>query len=334
MIAILVAVLLAIVLLISAVAGPRLLRTAAPMLMRIPRTAVAMLIAGVGLWALSVASVSLMLAWMVSGPRILPAPASDVSQRCLAAASPFGSLETVDVVIPAALFLLLPAVGVTVAAIVGIRRSWSARRRTRALSREIRSTARRGIIRGHHVLLLDDERPIAFSLPRRFGGIVVSHGLLATLGAEELDAVLAHEREHVRGRHHLVVALVELVTAPLRWVPLARAVADAVPHYLEIASDDAARRRTGTPALASALLKLGDPERVSVDAHAPDGPSPVLHAAGPDRIGHLVRPPRLRSAMLPAATLGLLVTAFTLAALAVHGPYLSVILTGCPLPAS
>lgn len=332
MIAILVPVLLAIVLIVSAFAGPRLLRTAAPVLMRVPRTAVALLIVGVGLWALSLASLSLMIAWTVTGPSVLPALAADVCQRCLAAASPFGTPGAIDTVIPAALLLLFPAVGVLVVAMIGIRRSSAARRRTRTLAREIVTVARPRIVRGHRVLLIDDERPIAFSLPRRFGGIIVSEGLLAALTSDELDAVLAHESEHVHGRHHFILALLDVVTAPFRWVPLARAAAHAVPHYLEIASDNAARRRTGTPALASALLKLGDPEPVVAGAHSHGAASSVLHAAGPDRIGQLVCPPRLRSATAPAAALAILVVAFTSAAVTVHGPYLSVILAGCHLP--
>lgn len=334
MISILVTVLLALVLFVSAIAGPRLIRTAAPALMRMPRTAVAVLIAAVVFWTLSVASLSLVLAWTVTGPNILPAAASDVCQRCLAAASPFGASDTIETVVPVALLLLLPAVGVLTAALIGIRRAGAARRRARVLSREIRTTARPWVVQGQRVLLLEDERLVAFSLPEHSGGIVVSRGLLAALDANELDAVLAHEGEHVRGRHHFVLALVDFLTAPLRWVPLARAVAHAVPHYLEIASDNAARRGVGTPALASALLRLGDPESVVTVDRAHDTARTVLHAAGPDRIGHLVHPRRLGSALLPGAALGILIAVFTAAAVAVHGPYLSVLLAGCHLPVS
>ncbi|MFK4760134.1 M56 family metallopeptidase [Microbacterium sp. ZW T5_45] len=332
--AVLVPSVLALVLVISAFAGPRLIRTAAPLLMRVPRLAVMVLVAGVGFWALSVASLSLMLAWTVTGPSILPAPAADVCQRCLAAASPFGTVGTIDTVIPSALLLLLPALGALVATAIGIRRSLAIRRRTRVLSREILATARLQIVSEHRVLVLDDERPIAFSLPRRSGGVVVSTGLVTVLDADELAAVLTHEQEHVRGKHHLVLSLLDLMTASLRWVPLARDVAHAVPHYLEIAADNAARRQTGTPTLAGALLKLGSPDKVFTAAHVHDTASPVLHAAGTDRIARLVRPPRLRPAVLPAAALALLLAAFSAAAVAVHGPYLSVILTGCHLPAS
>lgn len=332
MIAAFVPMLLATVLIVSALAGPWLVRRAAPMLMRVPRTAVAVLISGVVLWLLSVASVSLMLAWIVTGPSILPLPAADVCRRCLAAASPFGGPGVIETAIPAALLVALPAFGALLAAALGIRRSLAARRQTRAISREVLSIARPRVVRGHPVLLLDDERPVAFSLPRRAGGVVISGGLLTALSPEELDAVLAHEREHLRGRHHLLLALLDAVTVPLRWVPLAGAVAQSVPHYLEIAADDAARRQTGTPALAGALLKLGDPDRVIAGPHARPALRPVLHAAGPDRIGHLIRPSRVGPALLPAAALGLLVVAFSTAAVAVHGPYLSVLLTGCRLP--
>ncbi|UUZ43529.1 hypothetical protein LP422_10915 [Janibacter limosus] len=50
--------------------------------------------------------------------------------------------------------------------------------------------------------------------------------------------MLAHEHAHLHQRHHLITALVDSIAAYLRWVPLIRAVADALPHYPEIAADD------------------------------------------------------------------------------------------------
>jgi len=135
----------------------------------------------------------------------------------------------------------------------------------------------------------------------------------------------------VRGRHHLVLAILDVVVAPMRWIPFMSAIVGAVPHYLEIAADEAARRCTGTPALASALLKLGAPQAAVA---APDDTvvGMRLHAAGPDRVRHLVAPPRIGSALAPILALCVVAVGFASVTATVHGPYLSVVLNGCHLP--
>ena len=109
-------------------------------------------------------------------------------------------------------------------------------------------------------------------------------------------------------------------------MPLVTAAATAVPHYLEIAADDAARRRIGTTALASALLELG--EATSRPTPVDDTPA-VLHAVGPDRIRHLVAPTRAGASAGTAGVSVLLFGAVTAASAIVHLPYLHAILTGC-----
>jgi Zn-dependent protease with chaperone function len=55
------------------------------------------------------------------------------------------------------------------------------------------------------LVVLEDEMPVAYSLPTFFGlggRTVVSTGLLGVLDAEERSAVLAHERAHVECGHH------------------------------------------------------------------------------------------------------------------------------------
>lgn len=93
--------------------------------------------------------------------------------------------------------------------------------------------------------------------------------------------MLAHEHAHLHHRHHLISALVEAIAAYLRWVPLIRAAADALPHYLEIAADDQARREAGTPALVSALVAWANapsPPCHSTPARSPCTP-PALSAS-------------------------------------------------------
>src|SRR5699024_1214040 len=174
--------------------------------------------------------------------------------------------------------------------------------------------------------------PLAFSLPRGNAGIVTSDGLRHVLTDAALTAVLTHEQAHLQQRHHLIMSALRAVTEPLRWIPLAGAVADAVPHYLETAADQCAQEHSGNPNLASALLNVcapGSPDAVA--AHSP-AVSPVLHAGGPGRNRQLVAPVRAGMAMLPLAALRVLTIALAIVTLAVHGPYVEVRLLGCTLP--
>lgn len=332
MTALLTPLLLAVALATTALGGPSLLRAAAPALMRVPRAAVGLLLGAAALWLMALAALSLMLAWLITGPAILPASITGVCQRCLSAATPFPSTGVIDTIIPAALLLFLPTAALLALIGLGVVRGLRRRLMSRAVARNVTDRSQHAIINGYRVLLTRDPRPTAYSLPQRYGGIVISDALVAAMLPDELAAVLAHEREHVRGHHHLALAILDVVVAPLRWIPLMSAIVGAVPHYLEIAADDAARRCTGTPALASALLKLCDPQDIAVAASDGAVGGTLLHAAGPDRIGHLVAPPQISSAIVPLSALSAVATVFALVTVAVHGPYISAIVAGCHLP--
>ncbi|TQO18817.1 Zn-dependent protease with chaperone function [Rhodoglobus vestalii] len=332
MTALVVPLLLATTLVATMLAGPKLVRAAAPALMRTPRTAVGLLLATVALWLLASAALSLMLAWLFTGPSVLPTSITGVCQRCIAAATPFPSTSPIDTAVPSAILVFLPAAALMALGGIAVARGARRRRRTAASARDITGRAQRITVYGHRVLMTRDPHPTAFSLPQRHGGIVISDTLIAVLHTHELVAVLAHEREHVHGHHHLVLAALDVLVAPLRWLPLMAAVTNAVPHYLEIAADDAARRSAGTPALAGALLKLGKPQTVGRAGPEPIMAQALLNAAGPDRIGNLVTPPPIRSAIAPIAVIGAVATAFAVVATSVHGPYLYVIAAGCHFP--
>src|SRR5699024_3976449 len=143
-----------------------------------------------------------------------------------------------------------------------------------------------------------------------------------------LTALLEHERAHVVQGHDAVMAVVETVVSPLRFVPLFAEIADAIPLYLEIAADDRARKVAGTPALAGALLKIG------AEAGARDqlGGKSALNIAGPDRFRQLVAPVKMSPGLLPAADLSSVLTAFAVLLSSVIATYLGVLLTGCTLP--
>lgn len=313
-------------LLLPAVAGPRVLRSAAPVLMRMPRVAVGLLSSAVVFWTLAALSVGPLVAWVVTGPDLLPADAAAVCSRCLAAADPFG-LDRIDTAVPVALLLVIPiaaSVAHAVRVALEARRRRSTTLRTAALYRHRGVPAR---IHGHAVRLIDDAHPFALALPRRHGGIMVSTAAVELLSDEELGAVLAHEAAHLRQRHHAVSALVSTLTTGLRWVPLFAAVEDALGHYLEIAADDAARRTAGTTALAGALLTLGRYGRHR--DHSGEELAGALHALGPDRIRHLVQPASGSRGVAAAVATAFCLTSLAMLAAAVHVPYVMAVITGC-----
>lgn len=324
--------LLIVALVIAAVVGRRLIRAAAPLLMRAPRAAVVILASSLALWIAVYAAVSLVLAWLMTGPQVLSEPLGQVCQRCLAAASPFDTMSMIETSVPRVLLLALPAAVLAALVGIGILRALRHAKRTRGAAAAVASHATRATVRGTDVLLVEDAHPLAFSMPRRRGGIVISTGLLHALDPDETIAVLEHERAHVRQRHHLIIGAVEAIAWPLRWIPLVAGVADAIPHYLEIAADNHARHRAGTPALASALLKLGSPH-TGADIFRGATAAPILHAAGPSRVRQLVAPCAIRSALLPVATFLTMFAAFAVVAVSVYGPYAYVLATGCQLPA-
>lgn len=299
--------------------GPVLLHKAAPALTRAPRLAIALLAGGVLVWPAALMAVGPVLAWILSGPSVLPFGAADVCRRCLVAANPFqaAALETQ---IPSALLIAVPlAVGLVFAA--GIAADHVARA---GLARETAGAVLEGstrrTIHGHAVSVVADDRAWALAFPSCHGGIAVSSGALERLEDDELAVVLAHEAAHLRQRHHFLSDLVASTAAHLHRVPLAREASEALPAYLEIAADDRARRQVGTTALVRALLVLGD--RPVPDAGA-------LHAAGPERIPHLVRPATGRRGYLTAAAATVQLAVLGAGIGAVFFSYVIAVLTGC-----
>ncbi|MEV6326134.1 M56 family metallopeptidase [Streptomyces sp. NPDC051909] len=128
---------------------------------------------------------------------------------------------------------------------------------------------------GLGVTVLEHERPVVYCLPGRSRRVVVSSGALDTLTGPQLAAALAHERAHIAGRHHLLVAAAEAFAAVFRHLPLARHGGTAVPLLLEMAADDRALRRCSRDALATALYALAS-GRAPRQAFGAGGPSAAL----------------------------------------------------------
>lgn len=105
-------------------------------------------------------------------------------------------------------------------------------------------------------LWLAHERPLAFSIRGRPSMIVGTEGLHRHLPVDGVAAVLAHERAHLRGRHHLLLALTDVLGRTLPFVPLFRQAPAAMRELVELAADTSAARVCGAAAVRSALVAV------------------------------------------------------------------------------
>jgi Zn-dependent protease with chaperone function len=133
------------------------------------------------------------------------------------------------------------------------------------------------------VRIIDGDWPAVYCLPGR-RRIVLTTGALTRLDDGELDAVLAHERAHLSGRHHIVLALagaLQRAFPPVRFFAVA---ARQVAYLVEMAADDAAARRAPRLTVASALLAVAT-------AGVPAGALGAGGSAAAQRIQRLINPP-------------------------------------------
>jgi len=168
----------------------------------------------------------------------------------------------------------------------GMRR---AGQQARAHAEAARITGRRLPMKGERggaTVVLDAPQPAAYCVPGRPAAIVLTSGALAVLDRAQLGAVLAHERAHLAGRHHLLISLSRGLAASFPRVPVFTRGPAEVARLAEMCADDAAARRTGRPALLSALLAMGTGTAVPAAA--------LAATAGPvtARVHRLLHPPR------------------------------------------
>lgn len=149
-------------------------------------------------------------------------------------------------------------------------------------------------------LWLSHDRPLAFSLPGKPGVIVATEGLRRHLSPAGVAAVLAHERAHLRGRHHLLATITGVASRTFRFVPLFREAPSALNDLVELAADEEAVREQGVGAVRAALRAVTwDP--------APNGALAIGQDAIELRLAHLAMrtPPRRAGRMLQCAAAGL-----------------------------
>lgn len=145
---------------------------------------------------------------------------------------------------------------------------------------------------GHHavlpgVVVISAEQATAYCVAD--GGrnaVVVTTAALDLLEPEGLAAVLAHEHAHLKGRHHLIVAVLSALASALPRVPLMRAATKAVPTLLEMSADRAAAARYGRGPVVESLVALSTGHKIPAGALGATGASVV------DRVSCLMSPPR------------------------------------------
>jgi Zn-dependent protease with chaperone function len=107
-------------------------------------------------------------------------------------------------------------------------------------------------------LIVEHPTAAAYCLPGRVSTIVLTSAALAALDDAELAAVLAHERAHLRGRHHLVLAAASALARTLPFLPgLSTARAEQA-SLLEMVADDEAAEFGTRVTVARALVHLAE----------------------------------------------------------------------------
>jgi Zn-dependent protease with chaperone function len=174
-------------------------------------------------------------------------------------------------------------------------------------------------------IVLDTAERAVYCVAGRPPAIVVTRGALDALDDAQLAAVLAHERAHLSGRHHLLIAASRAVAVVTPRLRLFSAGAAAIGRLVEMRADDVAVRRHPGPTLVAALLTLSGFGQV---------PGAALAASGvgvADRVERLLSPPEsrlvtpVRLALMATATV-LLVGPVAAAGLVTLLPHL------CPFP--
>jgi hypothetical protein len=139
----------------------------------------------------------------------------------------------------------------------------------------------------HDVTVVPAPAPLVYCIPGT-DQIVFTDTALAVLDGSELQAVLAHERAHLAGRHHLIVTWATALAEAFPGVPLFQGLRRASVDMVELLADNHAVRRESGDSLADALVALGTNPASAV------GLSAGLAAAGGSvvvRVHRLLHPP-------------------------------------------
>jgi Zn-dependent protease with chaperone function len=167
-----------------------------------------------------------------------------------------------------ALFELSLAAASAVAVLVLVTLTWQYGRSVQRARRRAREHAQAARITGRQFLateipplstavVLEAPQPAVYCVPGRPATIVLTTGALAVLEPAQLHAVLAHERAHLAGRHHLLITLGKAMKAGLPGVPLVTRGAEEIARLGRLLDPPGwTRRACHGLALSAVLLTL------------------------------------------------------------------------------
>ena len=183
--------------------------------------------------------------------------------------------------------------GLTLAGAVAARTVLTALAHLRAAGRQALQHAETARLVGHAepalgAVLVEHSEPTAYCVAGRHPTVILSTGAVQALEPAQLSAVLAHERAHLTGRHHRLLALARIGRLVLPFLPLMRDADAQVARLVEMHADDAAARAGDPRSLATALVVLA----------TGTSPAPALAASATDSVQ------RIRRLLLPAEPLG------------------------------
>ena len=205
--------------------------------------------------------------------------------------------------------------GLTMAGAVAARTALTATTHLRAAGRQALRHAQTARLVGHAeqalgAVLVEHSQPAAYCVAGRQPTVILTTAAVQALDAAQLDAVLAHERAHLVGRHHRLLALARIGREVFPFLPLMRDAEQQVARLVELHADDAATRARDPRLLATALVVLATTA----------GSAPALAAGATDsvqRIHRLLGPSeplgRARRQLLRAAAAALAVAPVLLA---------------------
>jgi Zn-dependent protease with chaperone function len=241
--------------------------------------------------------------------------------------------------VPAVLFLALVGVGavlgvrsVVVQAVLSVRLERRIRGLLLPTPPQLADAAHRARL-GRRIALIDVDEPLSFAYGAFTPKVAVSRGLLETVSPAELDAVLEHERYHVRSLDPLKVLMARAIPDALFYLPALRGLHARYIAGRELAADRRAVRACGRDPLARALLKvLGGPGWPELRAAAAiGGPDLVDVRVTQLETGKEPRVGRVSKSMLALSVLGAaLLTASVVASLVSSGGLSAVMRTTMP----
>ena len=174
--------------------------------------------------------------------------------------------------------------GLALAGAVAARTALTAMTHLRAAGRQALRHAQTARLVGHPepalgAVLVEHAQPHAYCVAGRHPTVILTTGAVQALDPGQLDAVLAHERAHLAGHHHRLLALARIGRLVLPFLPLMRDADEQVARLVELHADDAAARARDPRLLATALVVLATAA----------SPAPALAAAATDSVQRIHR---------------------------------------------